>query len=91
MTIENNYPNLKQLCTLLDQVHVVSEKAYVEIMADQHLVERSIVLLERLSSDEPNVEAARLKLIGELNGRLPVGDFLAASDEEFQKIKGVAQ
>lgn len=87
MTIPNTYPQLRNLCDLLDQVHKAADDTYLELMRDQHLAERAVVLLERLTGETPHLERSRKNLLAELRARVEVGDILTESDEGFQRLK----
>ncbi|MGF1750089.1 hypothetical protein [Vibrio cionasavignyae] len=76
MSVQNDYPKLKELCSLLDKVNETADLAYMELMSDQHLIARTIAVLQHVTSEQENVEQARKTLLAALELRLKVGDIL---------------
>ncbi len=82
MTEQNQFPQLRRLCRLLDEINDAAESSHAEMIAGNYLIERALVVLRRCEGDSPQVESGRLTLISELEKQSLLGEILEAERDK---------
>ncbi|GAL33754.1 hypothetical protein JCM19240_2450 [Vibrio maritimus] len=87
MNNNNQFPQLRRLCHLLNEINDAAESSHAEMMSANYLVERALVILKRCKSGNPKVEVGRLALISELEQQSLLGEILEAEMDKEPVLK----